>query len=106
MDAIFNDFSAAYPAYNGYMLSKTLSPIAPPGEPNRLSAFFKSTNFNNAKTDFKYRLLYDKKNPLTLGAEEGNGWVELFFAYWKAVGEVLKAEEAVRTNSKVWLDVT
>ena len=101
MDAIFEDFIVAYEKYQGYKLSATFSPIPPPSEPDRLYSFYRSTNFANAKQDFKYRILFDKSNPIRVDAEEGNGWVEVFYAYWVAVGEIWKAEEAVKANTKV-----
>lgn len=101
MDAIFEDFSAALQEFNGYKLSLVLSPLAPDSQPNRLRAFFKSTNYSTAKQDFKYRVLYDKSNPTNLDSEEGNGWIDVFYAYWAAVGEILKAEDATKANKKV-----
>lgn len=104
MDAIFEDFKRAYGSGLGYDISMTLSPIAPPDQPNRLRAFYRSTNFASAKRDFQYRVLWDKSNGFVLGADEGNGWVEIYFAYWKAIGEILNAEEATQTNAKVgWI---
>ena len=101
MDPLFDDFKSSYEQMNGYDLSMTLSPISPPSQPERLHSFFRSTNIASVKSDFKYRVLYEKPNRLNLEPEEGNGWVDLYFAYWKAVGEILKAEAAARTNTKV-----
>src|SRR3954468_13034525 len=101
MDPIFNDFIRAHTDGNGYDLSLTLSPIPPSNEPNRLRAFYRSTNFSSVQKDFQYRILWDKPKGFEIHTEEGNGWVEVFVAYWKAIGEIVKAEEASRTNSKV-----
>jgi hypothetical protein len=101
MDAIFDDFKRAYGSGLGYDLSMTLSPVAPPDQPNRLRAFHRSTNVATARKDFQYRIMWDKSNGFMVEADEGNGWVEIYFAYWKAIGEILKAEQAARTNAKV-----
>jgi hypothetical protein len=101
MDIVFGDFKRAYGDGLGYDLSMTLSPVAPPDQPNRLRAFFRSTNYQSAKKDFQYRIMWDKSNGFIFGADEGNGWVEIYLAYWKAVGEILAAEEATQTNAKV-----
>jgi len=103
MDSFFETFSSAFGRFNGYDLAATLSPLSPPSEPDRLYRFYRSTNIQSVSSDFKYRLLYDKSNPLRLGADEGNGWVEIYIAYWKAIGEILEAESAMKENRKVEL---
>ncbi|KAF4634074.1 hypothetical protein G7Y89_g4033 [Cudoniella acicularis] len=106
MDAVFQDFRRSYGEGDGYGLSQTLSPVAPVSQPQRLFNFFRSSNFANVQKDFKYQILYDKTSGVNLSAEEGNGWVEVFVAYWKAVGEILNAEAATRTNPKAsWVKV-
>jgi hypothetical protein len=101
MDPIFEGFKKAYEEGNGYDLSMTLSPVDPNNEPNRLYKFFRSTNFAQVKKDFQYRILYDSATPFKLPAEEGSGWVEVYLAYWKAVGEILNAENVPKSNAKV-----
>lgn len=101
MDIIFEDFKYAFEQGDGYGLSQTLSPIDPPSQLGRLKAFYRSTNAASASKDFKYRVLYDNSTPFKLSQEEGNGWVEVYFAYWKAVGEILKVEDAQRLGTKV-----
>jgi hypothetical protein len=101
MDAVLNDFKVAYGSGDGYALSMTLSPLDTPSQPNRLSSFFRSTNAASAIKDFRYRILYDNSTPFKLSHEEGNGWVDVYFAYWKAIGEILGAENATKANEKV-----
>lgn len=103
MDSVFETFRKAQAEGNGYLLSETISPIAPSTNPDQLYSFYKSTNFASVKNDFKYRILYDNKNPFKLSSEEGNAWVDIYVAYWKAVGEILNAETANKKNLKVFI---
>lgn len=101
MDPVFEDFKDAHLNGDGYLLSQTLSPVDTATHPDRLRAFYRSTNFAAVTKDIKYRILYDNSSPIKLSAEEGNAWVEVYHSYWKAVGEILNAEAADRTNTKV-----
>ncbi|KAL2060038.1 hypothetical protein VTL71DRAFT_9860 [Oculimacula yallundae] len=106
MDIVFSAFSGAYEKGDGYELSQTLSPIPPASDPDRLDRFYRSTNFQHVQRDFKNRILNNHSFPFTLPQDEGNGWVEVYQLYWKAVGEILKAEAAAETNAKVsWVKV-
>lgn len=102
MEAVFQHFQRGYGDGDGYALSDTLSPIPPASQPDRLSNFFRSTNFSQVKRDFKQGLL---RNSAVGGISEDefNGWVEVYVAYWKAVGELLSADAAPKSNSKVIL---
>lgn len=101
MEAFFKDFSEAYGAGKGYQLADTLLPFAPSQDPNRLHNFYRSTNAANVRSDIQYNILYDRSSTLKLSTEEGKAWVDVYVAYWTALGEILKAEEAQRTNSPV-----
>lgn len=96
MNPIFEGFGEAYEKGNGYLLSETLSPIPPPSQPQRLYNFFRSTNFAAAQKDIKQQIL-----PFKLDPDESKGWIDIYHAYWKAVGEVLNAENAQKGNTKV-----
>lgn len=99
MEPVFQCFQRGYGNGDGYALSDTLSPIPPASQPDRLSNFFRSTNFSNVKRDCKQGLLRNSEVGMT--EEEYNGWVEVYVAYWKAVGELLAADAAPKSNSKV-----
>lgn len=99
MEPVFQCFQRGYGNGDGYALSDTLSPIPPDSQPDRLSNFFRSTNFNNVKRDFKQGL--SRSSEVGMSEEEYNGWVEVYVAYWKAVGELLAADAAPKSNSKV-----
>ena len=101
MEAIFKNFREAHIAGNGYQLSDTLLPISPSEEPRRLRDFYNSTNAENVKGDIQYNVLYDRQSTLRLSTEEGKAWVDVYTAYWAAVGEIIKAEDAQKTNAQV-----
>lgn len=101
MDAVFESFRSAFENANGYELSQTISPVALASDPNRLYNFSRSTNIAQVQRDFKQHILYSRLSQFSLSAEEGNGWVEVYFTYWKAVNEILKAEEDNRSGNKV-----
>lgn len=104
MEAVFGKFREAIITGQGYLLSESLAPVPPSTQPDLLRAFFRSTNYQNVKRDIQYNVLYDTTTSLRLPTEEGNAWVDVYVAYWKAVGEILTVEEAMRTNSKVRWD--
>ncbi|RAL67837.1 hypothetical protein DID88_008563 [Monilinia fructigena] len=114
MDAFLHEFKAAYNEGNGYNLSMTLYPVAPSSAPNRLRAFHHSTNYEHVKKDLEYRLLYDDRSPLNCPIEEARAWVDVYCAFWKFVGLMIKAENVPEDNSKdawtkvyeSWKDVT
>ncbi|KAH6669511.1 hypothetical protein B0J14DRAFT_121361 [Halenospora varia] len=100
MEAVISEFKRAYKEGDGYGLSQSFSPIAPDSQPQRLYNFFRSSNFANVQKDVKYEILHSNAGGFKFSSEEGNGWVEVFVAYWKAVGEILNAEAAQRANPK------
>jgi hypothetical protein len=105
MDQIFKDFRNAYEQGHGYNLSLTLLPIAPPSQLDRLHSFFRSTNHSRVKADFVARI-FNNSTQFQLPKEEGNGWVDVYCAYWKAVGEILDAEAALMSDKTVSGDLS
>ena len=101
MDTIFSPFRAAHLNYNGYQLAESLMPGTSSARLDQLRTFYRSTNAANVKNDFRYNILYDSTTSLKLSTEEGNAWMEVYVAFWKAVGEILKAEDAERAKLKV-----
>ena len=98
MDAqpIFTDFKRAIKDENGYLLATTLTPIPPADDAGRLYSFYRSSNHFTVQTDIRYVIIYN--SDLQLSKAEGNTWLEVYLSYWKAVGDLLAAEEA--TNQK------
>ena len=91
MDALFHDFKQAHYIRNGPLLADTLSPIALARDPNRLRVFHSQSDDYSIASDVKYQVLhYDKSIDITKA--EANAWVEIYIAYWKALGPILNAE--------------
>lgn len=91
MDALFHDFKQAYYLRNGPMLADTLSPIALARDPTRLRVFHSQSDDYSIASDVKYQVLhYDKSIDITKA--EANAWVDIYIAYWKALGPILNAE--------------
>lgn len=101
MDQLIDELRNGYVNENGYDLANTLSPVAPASDPNRLYNIHRSTNFSQGLVQIRNKILYDNVLSQKLSNEEAYGWAEVYFAYWKAIGEILKAEEAVKNHIKV-----
>ncbi|KAJ0322544.1 hypothetical protein COL5a_008775 [Colletotrichum fioriniae] len=94
MEPLFEDFRNAYKSRSGYSLAQTLQPFSPVNKPDKLRSIYLSTNVQEAKSDIKYMLLGrgPGSKKFKLDHEETTGWIEVYTAYWKAIGEILKAE--------------
>lgn len=99
MDSILNEFRDAHLSYNGYKLADTLKPAVSPQQPDRLRAFYNSTNSANVNNDIRYGILYDSSSSVKFASEDGKAWIDLYVAFWKAVGEVLKIEQSENQSS-------
>lgn len=94
MDAFFAMFFDAIITQNGHLLAETLLPTSPRHNREQLRRFYRSTNAANVKKDVQYQLLYNRSAKSKLVKDEGNAWVDVYVAYWNAVGEILRAEDA------------
>jgi hypothetical protein len=102
MDTIVREFGAAYSGPDGYQLSRTLSPDLPT---DVLRVIWKSCNFQDAKDVLKRGL--DNAGGAAfnqISKNEVKGWVEVYFTYWKAVGELLAIREPSTNNARVSMD--
>lgn len=91
MSALATEFRHAYINGSGPNLAAVLTPIATPNDPNRLRSFYQDVNAHHLTKDLA-SLLFHGKYPKVPKPEQ-NAWVEIFAAYWEAVGEVLKVED-------------
>jgi hypothetical protein len=92
MNVLISELLVAHSSGNGYDVSKLLSPLSPPGEPNRLLSIWKSTNASSVKKDVRSLFRAYLSPPARISQDEVTGWVEIFSAYWKAIGDVLAVE--------------
>lgn len=99
MDAFFTAFQDAHVIGSGYQVSATLLPLNTPERPHRLLSFYRSTNAQSVKADIEYQIKYGNK--VGLPKKEIPCWVDIYIAYWKAVGEILKAEESTEKGFPV-----
>ncbi|KAL8743733.1 MAG: hypothetical protein Q9190_003950 [Brigantiaea leucoxantha] len=109
MDPFFRVFYDAHASFSGPRLSSTLIPIAPSANPNALRQFYADSSVFSISGDIWHFL-----QPVTsnLSKAEANAWKDVYIAYWKAIGEVVRAESgkhrddwAVRVY-ETWKEVT
>lgn len=99
MDSLFRAFGHAQTAGNGFDLSETLKPEPTMDEPRRLSAIWNSANHHDAKASIKRKIV--SNSGAMVSHDEVTGWVEVYYAYWKALGEILAIEEGNGARGKV-----
>ncbi|KAI0999330.1 hypothetical protein K3495_g8864 [Podosphaera aphanis] len=106
LSTLSQEFHKSYHEGSGYDLSQTLSPIAPSWNPDRLQKIYQSTNFQHVEQDLRNQILFDRQLSIRLSREEGEAWVSVYLSYWKAIGEILKADAETEANLKVsWTNV-
>lgn len=101
-NSVFADFKEAQSVGFGPRLAAALTPAAPAQFPDKLRSFYYSTNSVNVSSDLRYTLFQDRSTGVKLPKQEQNAWLEIFTAYWKAVGEILKVEESRSSWAKVF----
>lgn len=92
MNTLFDQFAEAHSQKNGYKLAQTLSPVAPPDDPHRLMAVWRSTNSHSVKGDIKHFIKSSTSHRRKMSHDETTGWVEVYTSYWKAIAEILAGE--------------
>lgn len=82
-------FKDAYFKGSGPDLAALLTPLAQ--DPNQLRSFYNFSNPAYLTKDLHHSLFHGKS--LKLPKAEQHAWVDIFAAYWEAVGEVIKCED-------------
>ncbi|KAK4959676.1 COP9 signalosome (CSN) subunit [Elasticomyces elasticus] len=94
----FQDFATAMRSQNGYLLASCISPTPPTDDPARLYTFYRFTNRMSVEADVRYAIQYDGDTKHELGRQEQMVWSSVFVEYWRAVGEILAAEETANAG--------
>ncbi len=99
METHFQDFERGQIECNGDRLSRTLSPSL---SSEQLRAIWKSCNHHDVRNVIK-RTLQSTEIGRAVSREEIQGWAEVYFSYWKAVGELVAIQESSVANGRVSL---
>ncbi|KAH7321388.1 hypothetical protein B0I35DRAFT_213530 [Stachybotrys elegans] len=102
MNELFEDFVKAYASRNGYEVAKTLSPVPPHDRPHRLRSIWQSTNGHSVKGDVRHFIKTKASRGARIDPDELNGWIEVYSAYWTAVGEIIAGENGRSTWTKAY----
>ena len=102
MENVLQIFKHAHHIRSGPLLATTLDPVAPPQDPQRWLKFFKCTNSSSVSQNIRSSILSLTTPEPRPSKSENNAWIDVYVSYWKAVGEILAAENASRPQ---WHDV-
>ncbi|KAL4949924.1 hypothetical protein BDW69DRAFT_173315 [Aspergillus filifer] len=92
MDSILGELEAGHRLGSGPRLAAALTPIDTPQDPRRLVTFY---NFSNAaQISASLRYYISNIGGPRIPKQELNSWIDIFSAYWRAVGEIVKFDEA------------
>lgn len=105
MDRLFRDFGKAVHAGDGTALAATLVPEAPLNDPSRLRNIWNGARSHDAKPSIKRKI---QNSTDALNHSEVQGWTEVYYAYWKALGEIISLQNQGRNaegKQTTWTDV-
>ena len=106
MQAALQSFHDAHASGSAWRVAYTLSPVPPHDDPGRLYDFHRASNEHQVEGDIRYALKYSQTSKLP--PKESSAWTEVFVNYWKAIGEILRAEESSnqgRLKDTQWVSV-
>ncbi|KAL2841389.1 hypothetical protein BJY01DRAFT_217580 [Aspergillus pseudoustus] len=87
---------------SGALVAAALTPVDTPTDPNRLRSFYNFSNAAQISTSIR-NYLNQACGRVKIPKQELNAWIDLFSAYWKVIGELLKFEESPTRAS--WVQV-
>jgi hypothetical protein len=97
MDTIFREFGEAFSRQNGYQLSQTLTPELPK---DMLRVIWRSANHHDVKQILRRGIQSSSSSLMNrLSREEVDGWVEVYYTYWKACEQLLAVHEGTSNVS-------
>jgi hypothetical protein len=92
MQAALAPFEEAYATGLAQPVADFLSPVAPAQDPGRLYDFYRASNDDKIVGDVRYALKYNKRT--RMGQKESDAWVDILVGYWRAVKQIILADEA------------
>ena len=101
MDTILRDLEAGHRLGSGPRLAAALTPVDTPEHPDRLKSFYYFSNAAQLPASLRYYI--SQLNGEKIPKQDLNAWVDIFSAYWKAVGEIVKFDEFASRAS--WANV-
>ncbi|SLM37954.1 cop9 signalosome complex subunit 12 [Lasallia pustulata] len=105
MDIVFRDFKQAQLIASGPLLSTTITPIAPPDDRDRLRHFYAGSSSFSIQSDVRYGILHHANTDARFSKSEGHAWVEVYVAYWKAIGEIIALNPDWTKVYEAWKEV-
>ncbi|EUC46001.1 hypothetical protein COCMIDRAFT_4846 [Bipolaris oryzae ATCC 44560] len=96
MQAALEPFHEAYATGLAQPVADFLSPVAPAHDPGRLYEFYRASNADKIEGDIRYALKHNKSARMT--NKESGAWVDIIAAYWRAVREIIRADEAANQD--------
>ncbi|RDW70624.1 protein csn12 [Aspergillus mulundensis] len=91
MDTILRELEAGHRLGSGHRLAAALTPIDTPEHPDRLKSFYFFSNAAQLSTSLRYYISH--LSGVRIPKEDLNAWVDIFSAYWKAIGEIVNFDE-------------
>ena len=83
---------------SGPLLASTLVPLSSPEDPGRLRRLYQSSRPVSITSDIRSGLLAHTNTTARFLKGEGNAWVDVFVAYWRAIGEVIAIEDGSKNE--------
>ena len=98
MKDLFHDFQTAHLVGLGPLLASTLDPVPPADDPNRLRRLQASSTLSTVYHDVRVSLLAHSQTNVRFSKAEGQAWVDVYVAYWKAIGEIVLMNEGAKRD--------
>ena len=110
METLFQDFKRAHLDGSGPLLASTLEPVAPFDDPNRLRRLYRSSTSSTIVHEMRNGLLAHSHTSVRFTKQEGQAWVDVYVAHWKAIGEIVQMGEGTKHDWSAiygaWKDMT
>ncbi|KAF3037930.1 COP9 signalosome (CSN) subunit [Didymella heteroderae] len=92
MQAALAPFQEAHATALAQPVASFFSPVPPAQDPGRLYDFSRASNEVQIENDVRHVLKHNKTTRMT--QKETGAWVDIIVSYWRAVKEIIKADEA------------